>query len=66
MKGCDETPGPRNILEKGDPSFTPGPLPPIPYPAAPKADGTPAAPVATENKEIVVIKQRNPDKEPTK
>jgi len=66
MKGVDETPNPRNILSNADPSFIPGPLPAIPWPVAPKADGTPSPPVVVENKEIVVIKQRNPDKEPTK
>ena len=66
MKGCDETPGPRNILSKKDPSFTPGGVPPIPWPAKPAEGGeAPAAP-ATENKEVVVIKQKNPDKTPTK
>lgn len=64
MKGCDETPGPRNILSKKDPSFTPGALPPIPWPAE-KVEGAPAAPAA-ENKEVVVVKQRNPDANPTK
>ena len=44
MKGCDETPGPRNILSKADPSFTPGPLPPIP--------GRESGP----SKEVVVVK----------
>jgi len=29
----DGVPGPRNILTKGDPSFTPGDVPPIPWPA---------------------------------
>jgi len=29
----DGVPGPRNILTKGDPSFVPGDLPPIPWPA---------------------------------
>ena len=28
----DGVPGPRNILTKGDPSFTPGDVPPIPWP----------------------------------
>ena len=68
-KGMEDTPGPRNILSKGDPSFTPGALPPIPWPVAPIAEskddgsGTHAAatPAPVENKEIVVIKQRNPD-----
>ena len=49
MQGCDETPNPRNILQKDLPSFTPGPLPPIPWPTetgAPKAS----------NPEIVEIK----------
>jgi len=55
MKGCDETPGPRNILSKKDPSFTPGPLPPIPSESG-----------AKEVSGVVVVKQRNPDKTPTK
>jgi len=63
MKGCEETPGPRNILSKADPSFTPGPLPPIPWPET-HAEGEKAEPA--ENKEIVVVKQKNPDKTPTK
>lgn len=54
MKGCDETPGPRNILSKKDPSFTPGGVAPIPW----GKDGAPAS--------EVVVKQRNPDKNPTK
>jgi len=58
MKGCDETPNPRNILSKDLPSFTPGALPPIPWPVAdvPKV----------ENKEIVVIHTPIVDKNPTK
>jgi len=62
MKGCDETPNPRNLLSKKDPSFTPGALPPIPWPAK-AADGA-EAPAAKP--EVVVVKQRNPDKNPTK
>jgi hypothetical protein len=62
MKGCDETPGPRNLLTKGDPSFTPAALPPIPWPAA-TASGVVAAPAEPE---VVVVRQRNPDKAPTK
>jgi len=65
MKGCDDTPNPRDLLSKADPSFTPGALPPIPWPVAPAAAGAVAAPVE-ENKEVVEIKQRNPDKNPTK
>jgi len=54
MKGCDETPNPRNLLSKIDPSFTPGALPPIPWPVVDLPVGA-KAPVV-ENKEIVVIK----------
>lgn len=53
MKGCDETPGPRNILSKKDPSFTPGGVPPIPT-------------VPGAGPEVVVVKQHNPDKNPSK
>ena len=63
MKGCDETPGPRNILSKKDPSFTPAPLAPVPWPAAPSVDAPAAAPVV--NADIVVVHQANPDKTPT-
>ena len=61
MQGCDETPNPRNLLTKGNPSFIPGPLPPIPWPK--EAAGAKKA----ENPEIVEIKVKNPDtKIPTK
>lgn len=56
MKGCDETPGPRNILSKHDPSFTPDGVPAIPWPAKGEAS-TPS---------VVVVKQSNPDKNPSK
>ena len=58
MKGCDETPNPRNILSKANPSFTPGPLPPIPWP---KEDGTPTS----ASTEVVIVKQKNPDHIPS-
>lgn len=64
MKGCDETPNPRNILSKDDPSFVPGPLPEIPWPVKVPEGAPPAPPVV--NKEIVEIKVVNPDKIPTK
>lgn len=52
MQGCDPTPNPRNILSKDDPSFTPGPLPPIPWPE----DKGAGAAAPAENKEVVTIK----------
>lgn len=52
MKGCDETPNPRNILSKEDPSFVPFPVPPVPtHEKTP--EGVPQPPVVPAGEVIV-------------